>query len=68
MVGDYERIFLEPRGWVPNNEQHPLLIYRGAVTGPGDIAARMEALFHRNGWPAQWRNGVYSYHHYHSTA
>ncbi|HVW21487.1 MAG TPA: cupin domain-containing protein [Opitutaceae bacterium] len=65
-----ERLVLKPRGWVPNNGQHPLLIYRRAVdpAGPGDLAARLEELFRRNGWPPQWRDGVYPFHHYHSTA
>jgi uncharacterized protein YjlB len=63
-----QKLQLHRNGWVPNNEQHAVLIYRGAVGGGGDLAAKMEALLGRNGWPAQWRNGIYGFHHYHSTA
>jgi uncharacterized protein YjlB len=28
----------------------------------------MEQAFQKNAWPPQWRNGVYDFHHYHSTA
>jgi uncharacterized protein YjlB len=55
-------------GHVPNNSALPLIIYRGALeTGPR-AAADCEALFAANHWGAAWRNGVYSHHHYHSTA
>jgi uncharacterized protein YjlB len=55
-------------GQVPNNPALPLIVYRGALnTGPR-AAADCEALFAANDWGAAWRNGVYSHHHYHSTA
>ena len=33
-----------------------------------DPAAIFEAIFHANQWGSSWRNGIYPYHHYHSTA
>jgi uncharacterized protein YjlB len=54
-------------GIVPNNPL-PLVLYRGALGSDGDLAARCEQMFNAHGWPNPWRNGIYSHHHYHSTA
>jgi uncharacterized protein YjlB len=56
-------------GTYPNNAALPLLLYQAAVRLPqADPAALCEALFHANHWGGSWRNGVYGFHHYHSTA
>ena len=55
-------------GDVPNNRL-PLIVYSGAVDpSAGDTAAAFEALFRENGWGGGWRNGIFPFHHYHSTA
>ncbi|MEW9583230.1 cupin [Paraburkholderia sp. DGU8] len=66
---EFEAFLLEPRDWVPNNRKLPVVIYRRALTPKsGDLAAAFEILFKRNTWPAQWRNGIFDYHHFHATA
>lgn len=66
---DAEAILLRPNGWCPNNAELPVLLYRAAIPPQGsDPAAVFEQHFTANGWPPQWRNGVYTFHHYHSTA
>jgi uncharacterized protein YjlB len=55
--------------WVPNNARLPVLLYRNAIPDVApDRAAACETVFRQNGWPPQWRNGIYPFHHYHATA
>ena len=62
-----EILRLHANDWVPNNPHLPVLLYRKAVEASGsDPAAAVEDRFQRNGWPPQWRNGVYAFHHYHT--
>ncbi len=54
----------------PNNAVLPVLLYHGAfaLDGVADAPALIERTFHKNGWSNGWRNGIYEFHHYHSTA
>jgi uncharacterized protein YjlB len=60
-------LMLEHNGWIPNNPNLPVLVYLNAIASQHiDLASQFEAAFSTNGWPPQWRNGVYGYHHYHA--
>lgn len=53
-------------GTFPNSNL-PALIYKAALTLPGEHAAQIiEEIFKKNNWTNSWRNGIYDYHHYHS--
>lgn len=63
-------VMLHDDGEVPNNPALPLIICRGAVDAAGtdDPEAAFEAVFNRNGWGHGWRDGIFDYHHFHTTA
>jgi uncharacterized protein YjlB len=45
----------------------PLLVYRDAVPGT-DRARVFERSFDSHDWGNTWRDGIYDFHHFHSTA
>jgi uncharacterized protein YjlB len=63
-----EQFLFQDDGIVPNSK-FPLLLYKNAFTARGNEGAVwLEQHFADNNWTNSWRNGVYSYHHYHSTS
>ena len=61
-------VVLSDDGVFPNNGSLPLIVYADALPKLSPTAEAFEELFALNKWQASWRNGVYPYHHYHSTA
>jgi uncharacterized protein YjlB len=63
-----DTFLFEDDGTIPNSPL-PLIVRRAAVTpSANDPARAFEQTFARNGWTNAWRDGIYDYHHYHSTA
>ncbi|MDT0686451.1 cupin domain-containing protein [Autumnicola psychrophila] len=61
-----EKYFFKDDGSIPNNKL-PLLLYKNAFSERGGSGAEwLEHHFLENNWRNSWRNGVFSYHHYHS--
>ena len=62
------RHLITEEGEFPNNGLIPLLVYQKALH-ISDIAEKeVMDLFETNDWANAWVDGVYDYHHYHSTA
>jgi uncharacterized protein YjlB len=55
-------------GNFPNNAGLPFVIFKSILPTGQVSPATFESLFTTNGWPAAWRNGLFDFHHYHSTA
>ena len=49
------------------NSRLPVLVYSGALDQDAGAAA-FEKLFAGHGWLGAWRDGIYPFHHFHSTA
>lgn len=60
-------MFFKDDGQIPNS-RFPVLVYSLRLSDSADAAAAFESLFARNQWTPLWRDGVFDYHHYHSTA
>ncbi len=61
-----ETFTFEDDGGIPNSPL-PVLVYHDALEADADAAA-YEDLFAGNGWLGAWRDGIYPFHHFHSTA
>ena len=60
---------LEENGKFPINPELPVLVYKNVFNfAGGDPASTIEKVFAENNWAGSWRDGIYSFHHYHSTA
>ena len=55
-------------GKIPNSK-YPLLVYKNAFSERNSAGAKwLEDTFASNNWTNSWRNGIYDFHHYHSTS
>jgi len=61
---------LDDDGVFPNNEHLPVVMYEHAIqiASETEAADEIEKLLETNAWHHPWRNGVFDYHHFHSTA
>ena len=65
----YESFLFQDDGIYPNNEELPLILLHQVFNDKPEVDPQIiERTFRDNGWENSWRNGLYSFHHYHSTA
>src|SRR4030042_756517 len=71
LLSGIEAYVLADDGLIPNNAKLPLVLYSQALALEGlrsEPERAFETLFRLNGWRGAWVDGIYDFHHYHSTA
>ncbi|MEZ0611836.1 cupin [Fibrella sp. WM1] len=61
-----DRFLLPDNGDIPNSRLS-VLLYRGVVPAIANAADWLEQTFVAHHWTNNWRDGILTYHHYHST-
>jgi uncharacterized protein YjlB len=63
-------VFFTDDGDVPNNPRWPMIVYYQAIDAGVLIRSEFafDELFQKNGWVVRFRNGIYPFTHYHTTA
>ena len=56
-----------PGDQIPNHPRFPVLIYHGVEAVAGDPASA-RSLFAEHGWGGSWVDGIFPFHHFHSTS
>jgi uncharacterized protein YjlB len=65
---EIEQFIVLPSDEFPNNPSLPLLLYKKVLLPLQKNPDRwVKKLFKKNDWKNSWSNGIYDYHHYHST-
>jgi uncharacterized protein YjlB len=63
-----KRLSLSDDGIFPNSK-YPVLLYHNSFEKDGDdLANWLIKRFNQHGWSEAWKNDIYPFHHYHSTA
>lgn len=66
---EIQSILFKDDGTFPNNEKLPLIIVQNVFDPDSrNLVEIIEKTFHGNGWGGSWRNSLFNFHHYHSTA
>lgn len=61
-----QQFFCKDNDLFPNSRL-PVLLYKGVLGLPYFFAAAyIQSLFDKNNWSNSWKDGIFTYHHYHS--
>jgi len=68
-IPQYRSFVFADDGIFPNNARLALIVLPQAFeAAPAVNPETMEKVFDKNGWDSAWRNGLFAFHHYHSSA